>query len=94
MKPTIFQGYNDAAACARYAIQIRSLRRRCLWNDKQLAQKAGVSDRTYRKAKAGDTSLKADTYRAIIGTLAIYHQLTCEEVAEIIIWCEKARVMI
>ena len=89
----LFKGFNTSAACYRYAAKIKLLRHNCLWTDKYLAHEAGISDRTYRKAKTGDIHVTAETYKAIISALAIYLKYTNAQVEEIIIWCEKANTI-
>ena len=93
MQTSLFRGFDHVAAITAMAAFINEMSSNCLWSANRLALEAKISDRTLRKALAGDDKLKIETYYCIIEVLAIYHQYSTYYVMYRLMKCEKKRVM-
>jgi len=76
LQTSLFSGFDHAAAITAMAAFINEMNSACLWSANRLALEAKISDRTLRKALAGDDKLKIETYFCIIEVLAIYHHFS------------------
>jgi hypothetical protein len=93
LKSFLFSGFDHTAANKGMAAFINEMDCDCVWTEIQLARKARICDKTLRKVKAGEKSVKKEIYYRIIEVLAVYHGYSKIYVAFRMIKCEIARMV-